>query len=1113
MINLAISRYTKDISSYIYKEIEKDLDRKEKSFLIVPEQYTLQSDIDFIDHVKFSTLMDAKVLSFNSLSQFIIDKVGKSPQESLSNTGKIMLLTKILSEVNDDLELFKNAYRNVDFVEDISLLISNIKDYNFDEDFFASIEKADLDPILKIKFREVKVIYQAYIKATQNYYEDSEDKIAYVTSRLPDCDFLQGTNFYFDKFDSMSDLRLDFLRGLLSLGCKVTLGLCFDGAYFINPNEHNLSIYDEARTFIRRLREISNLNIISLEENKQRDDDIGHLLDNFESYNPKVYPYKTENIFILQSTSTSSEVENIALMIRKNIENGKRYRDFSIIMTDEEEYRNQLIRIFDRYNIPIFLDQSRKMADNHIIKSFMAALRIVLYDFKKEDVLAFVRSGLYDFGENSYEKTISFQNYLENRKIKNTMLLNDKYFSLDYDFYKNDPDLLSLKERELEEVNLIRKKLIDLVRPLYDLSKTRASAKDFGTEIFRLFDRDGFKKAIDSYQEVLKENGDLSHVEENEQMWDKFMNILDQMVGVLGDSPTSFGHVFRLIEAALENTNVGIIPPTKDHLLLTDFSRDRVTDTKYKIILGMNDVFFPTSAKDDFLISKIEKDKLKKEDIDLKIYEIKKDDRQLLNLQRMISSSEKIYFSFSLSNKENVAINKSVTLIDLMKTFKDLKPIDLSVLDMADKKYSKDMTARSAMDKLWKMMRKEKVSDGDKNLAKNFIEYSKLDGTYKILKRGLVYSNDKKDLKEENRQGLYSKNRWNVSEMETYAKCPYKYFMAYGIKPYEKEDYDVDFLEIGNIVHSNIENFSKKIKDMDLETMTEEDLEKLIYEDFEKALEKNLDKTRRQDSKNKYILGKIFDNTRQNSKQILKQISQGDFTIDGLEERFAKNGLYPEVYVDDENYLEGRIDRLDRYQDYVRIIDYKTGGKEIRIYNIINGLDLQLVVYMMSARHKKTKDGLEELMPVGAFYLPLKDELVNIKDQYSKDLVAASFEDKFKMEGLIVKINDQVIEMMDRDFSKKSQVFALRRGNENIFTEEENQILEDYVKDLIANNIKEIKGGKISLRPMRYGDSSYECANCAYRGICKIDYTIDQDRFRDLDRTKKIDDLKGKKDD
>lgn len=1109
MINLAISRYPADTSLYIYKEIEKDLDKKEKSFLIVPEQYTLQSDIDFIDHVKFSTVIDAKVLSFNSLSHFIIEKIGKSPHEPLTNTGKIMILTKILSDINDDLDLLKNSYKNVDFVEDISLLISNIKEYNFDQEFFDSIEKADLDPILKIKFREIKKIYQAYKKETQNFYEDSEDKLNYVISRLKDCDFLRSTNFYFDKFDSMSDLRLDFIGGLLKLGCKVTFGLTFDGKYFKNPQEYNISIYDETKLFINRLREISDINIVNLEREKTKLSDIGHLLDNFESYNPKVYKDKVQNIYILQSTSTSSEVENIALMIKKNIGKGKRYRDYSIVMTNEEEYQNQIVRIFDRYELPYFLDQTRKMSDNHIIKSFIEALRIVLYDFKKEDIFAFVRSGIYDFGENTYEKTISFQNYIENRKIKNTMILSDKYFKLDYDFYKDDEDLLKQKEKELAEVNLIRNKLIDLISPLYELSKSKNTAKVFATEIFRLFDQDGFKKAIESYQEVLKENADLSNVEENNQMWDKFINILDQLVGVLGESEVTFAHVFRLIKSAMDNTNIGIIPPSKDHILVTGFSRDRVSDTKYKIILGMNDVFFPSSSKEEFLINKIEKDKLKENDIDLKIYDIKKDDRELLNMQRMISSSEKIYFSYSLSNNENVAINKSITLIDIMKTFKDLKPIDLSVLDMADKKYSKDMVARLAMEKIWKMMRKETLSDEDKDIAKTFIEYSKLTGSFKVIKRGLLYNNDKKNLSETNCRGLYSKNKWNVSEMETYAKCPYKYFMSYGIRPKEIEEYDVDFLEIGNIVHSNIENFTKKIKDISSEDISEEVLEKLIYEDFKKALEKNIDKTRRDDAKNKYILGKIFDNTKQNSKQILKQLSQGDFKIDGLEEKFSKNGLYPEVYVDDENYLEGRIDRLDRYKDYIRIIDYKTGGKKIRIYNILNGLDLQLVVYMMSAKMKRTSKGFENLLPVGAFYLPLKDELVNIKEEYTKDLVTSSFEDKFKMEGLIVKINDQIISMMDRDFDKKSSVFATKIGKENIFTEEENKLLEKFVKNLIANNIREIKGGNISLRPIRYAESNYECANCPYRGVCKIDYTIDQDRFIDLDKTKKIEDLKG----
>lgn len=1110
MIDVAISRYTKDTSRFIYKKIEKDLINKEKSFLIVPEQYTLQSDVDFIDKINFSTVMDAKVLSFNSLSQFIIDRLGKSQKEALTNTGKIMLLTKILSDINEDLELFKNAYKNVEFVEDISLLISNIKEYNFDQEFFSSVENSKLDYMLKLKFKEVRLVYEAYQKATKNLYEDSEDKLSYVISRLGECDFLKGTNFYFDKFDSLSDLRLDFIGELLKLGCKVTIGLTFDGKYFANPQAYNLSIYDEARSFIRRLRNISPINIIDLEENKTEKNDLDHLLDNFESYSPKIYTKDPENIFILQSTSTPSEVENIALMIKKNIAKGKRYRDFSIIMTEREEYENQIVRIFDRYQLPYFLDQNRKMIDNHIIKSFMAALRVVLYDFKKEDVFAFVRSSIFDFGENSYENIISFQNYIENRKIKNTMILNDKYFTLDYDFYKNREEDLEEKEKELAAVNLVRNKLIDLLSPLYEISKKRMSAKVFASEIFRLFDNQAFKNGIEVYQDILKENGDLDLVEENEQMWDKFMAILDQLVEVLKESPTSFSHIYRLIEAAVANTNIGIIPPTKDHLLVTDFSRDRVTDTKYKIILGMNDVFFPTSIKDEFLINKIEKDKLKEESIDLKLYEIEKDDRQLLNLQRMISTSEKIYFSYSLSNKENVAINKSITLIDIMKSFEKLKPIDLSVLGLADKIYSRDMVQREAMDKLWKLMRNERLEDSDKTLAKNFVEYTKLDDSFKILKRGLLYTNDKKNLMEENRRGLYGKNRWNVSEMETYARCPYKYFMAYGISPDEKEDYDVDYLEIGNIVHSNIENLGKKLKDMDLKKLTEEDLEKLIYEDFEKALEKNLDQTRREDAQNQYILGKIYDNTRQNSKQILKQLSQGDFTIDGTEERFAQNGLYPEVYVDKDNYLEGRIDRIDRYKDYVRIIDYKTGGKDIRIYNILNGLDLQLVVYMMSAKRKKTKDGFEELLPVGSFYLPLKDELVNIKDQYSKDLVLSSFEDKFKMEGLIVKINDEVMKIMDRDFSKKSQVFSLRRGQENVFTEEENELLEDFVKKLIAKNIEEIKNGNIDLRPMRYGESFYECANCAYRGICKIDYTIDQARFRDLDRTKKIDDLKGK---
>ena len=130
MIDLIVSKYPAKNSSYIYKKIEKDIQEKKKSFLIVPEQYTLQTDIDFIESIKYKTVMDAKILSFNSFSRFIIDRVGGNKEEILSPNAKIMLITNILKENNNKLKLFRDNYKNVDFAKNLADIISQIKDNN-----------------------------------------------------------------------------------------------------------------------------------------------------------------------------------------------------------------------------------------------------------------------------------------------------------------------------------------------------------------------------------------------------------------------------------------------------------------------------------------------------------------------------------------------------------------------------------------------------------------------------------------------------------------------------------------------------------------------------------------------------------------------------------------------------------------------------------------------------------------------------------------------------------------------------------------------------------------------------------------------------------------------
>ncbi|MDU5229954.1 MAG: ATP-dependent deoxyribonuclease subunit B, partial [Anaerococcus sp.] len=162
MINTIISKSAYANSMYTYKKIEENLDNKQKAFLIVPEQYTLQSDINLIDNISYNTAMDAKVLSFSSLARFIIDRTGGLSDNILTKSGKIIMLSNVLRDINGDLTLFKDKYNNIDFINDIESIITNIKDNNFDQTFYQNIESNLDDEILKLKFKEIKLIYEAY---------------------------------------------------------------------------------------------------------------------------------------------------------------------------------------------------------------------------------------------------------------------------------------------------------------------------------------------------------------------------------------------------------------------------------------------------------------------------------------------------------------------------------------------------------------------------------------------------------------------------------------------------------------------------------------------------------------------------------------------------------------------------------------------------------------------------------------------------------------------------------------------------------------------------------------------------------------------------------------
>ena len=1115
MIRLIISKEAREASLYLYKKIEERLETGKKSILIVPEQYTLETDINFLRSVKYKAVMDAKVLSFSSFASFFMDNYNEGKLEFLNKEGKVLLLTNILQDLKDDLDLFENSYQNIDFINSLVGLISAFKDNNFDEDFFKAVSESDVSEISKIKFEEIKLILDTYQKEIEGKYLDKEDILSFVAENIGKTDLLDGYEIFIDKFDFFEERKLDLISALYEKGLDINVSLNINPKYINNPLIRPEIFDSPARTF-DLFREGFETEIISL-ESSPRAADLDHLRDNFEKYQPNIYEENPQNIRIYESISTKSEVANIALLINKIIKTNPdiRFKDMAIYLTDTDQYENELIKTFARYEIPIFLDKRRKMADNHIIKTFLALLRLRVNNFRSEDLFYILNSKLIGISEEDSDTLINFLTY---RKIKGSMFEKDKYFAMDEDFYQKnlatDPkkDIKIAKKREeYNVVNQVRSRILNLIDGLDEKNLT---VKDLATKIYKMISDPEIKAGINDFQDKLLANGALDDYKENEQIWDEFVGTLDQLVILMGERTMHIARVYSLIESVAKDVQIGLIPPSKDHLIVTDFARDRVSNKRINILMGMDDSYFPSQETKDYLISPDEAEDLEEAQIDLKLYAKDRDRAELLSLYKITSRSDKLILSYALSDKEGKDLNESLVIRDIRKIFQNLKKNILLDTRASDALFAKESLKKYTLGVLNKIKNKEKLSRQDKDLAIAFMEYLRetpLDlenkEIYDKIKKGLFYNNDKRPLDPSIREVLYKKHAYSVSEIETYSACPYKHFIAYGLRPDIEKEFDVDAMDIGNIVHKSFEDLSKLIKDMDLDDVDFEEIDQLLDNKFKEGIDENLDKERKDNPKNKYILKNINQAAKRNTRQIIDQLNKGDFKLEYFEEAFDKGGFFDPVYVDEENYLRGRIDRIDMAGNLVRVIDYKTGSKGYNLAAILNGKDLQLIIYMIAVN-----DDRKNLKPIGAFYISLKDEIESFGDSITDEAkLAESLDKKFALDGILLDRDGKALTLMDRDSDGKKSSIVVGRRNYKI-SEEDFKNLTAYIKNMVKVLVKDIKAGKINLAPLREDKNKSACTYCDYKGICKFDKTIDTFRFRDFDRSLSLDNLEAKND-
>ncbi len=1117
-LKLVVGRAKSGKSDYLYNDAlsKLKLNNGTNMLYIVPEQMTYSTELDMINKISENGLLDMQIISFKKLEYMISDELGGLKLQSINDYGKIMLLKKICEESIDDLSVYKKALHRDGFLREFNSFIKELKK---NEIGVSRLEAIDLNSVnnelLRRKLSDITKLYKKMELATKDKYFDDEDKTNYFIEKIEQSKIIKNSYIFIDNFESFSFQRLNVIKKLIENSKAVTISInldstCLDNIETIDDFEI-FKLTHDTYVQLRNLAVDINLKpqIIKLNKSYIDNKEIKAIDDNMFTAPALKYKYSEDlkTVQAFSSMNTYTEIENICRKIVSLVrDKGYRYRDIAVVSSDMDTYSKNIQKLFMQYDIPVFIDMKKDVMNNPLIKFILSILDMFIYNFKHQNVFECMKTGFLDFNYDELEK---LENYALEFGIEG-----NKWFKT----FKNKSDKLDyyeeLRERFAKKFDSLRK----------EFSKLN-TANDITKFLYERFREHNVLKSIENKVNEFRKNGlyELSLI--NAQVWNIVIDILEQIILTSDGLQISPSQYRKILEAGLSEIELSTIPPTLDKVVAGDLDRAFINNYRAIFLLGANEGVLLAHGEDKGILLDEEKDSLNSLGLNFQNTSSYNDYKEKHFLYRVLTKPrDYLFISYALSSIEGRSLQASIYVERFSQIFTKLKiDSDLSVVDDINHVITMKSTLDLLIEKLREYVEGKPLNDIWKNVY-TWYKQNNQDFAY-IIDRGLDYKNTVENIKNIDIDKLYGESlSMSASKLENFASCPFKFFLDFGIKPFERKELRIEYYDLGNIFHDCIDRFTRLMitRDRD-EQSTNKELESVYIDPksidkgkvteymnkcIEEVLENNLydNNALEYNERNKYIKEKIKRLLDRAAWTMVSQVKKGNF-----EPKFTE--LEIKSKLNDQLTIEGRIDRLDIFEDnnnvYINIVDYKSSKKDIVLSDVMGGLQLQLFIYMSSVLNSELIKEHDNKIG-GAFYFDIDDPFID-----ADNIAAESYEDEiFKELSLRGYVLDDmnIIENIDSEIqkTKSSTIIPVSLKADGSLTKSSKALNEDEYKlvlkkvDSIAAELSnEILSGNININPYKKDLVKTPCSYCTYRTVCQFDSSIDGNKYRYIKKANK----------
>lgn len=1080
MLRFILGRSGTGKTAALYQKIEELAYAGEKQiFLLVPDQSSFETEKAFLDRLGPRLCRKVTIFGFDGMCRYVFQQTHTVLTNVIDSGTRAVLMNVALEQLSEKLTLLRSR-RPRAVAEMLLETLSECKKSGISTDALRAAAKTIDDQTLQTKLLETALVLDAFEALLSQSYIDPLDHLERLKRILSENPAVFHNQLLFiDSFSGFTKAQLEVIQLLLTRCREVNIALTLDPVTGLNDD-----IFRVSRATRDDLKAIAKRELVDIKAPVKHSDPLRFDNEELQALEAGIfrrqyeeYAEEPRHITLYSASDLYDECEFTARQIRHLVmEGGCRFRDISVVCRDAEMYRGILDVMLEKYDIPFFTDSRQDVSVKPVVRLINMVFRLLLEGFDREDFLSLLKTGLTLHSDSTIS---AFENYvfvwnLSGKQLCNPFTLNPRGYA----------ETFSEQDRQqLADIEAVRK---SIVGPLLAF---RESAKDkTGEEItvllWRLLEQLSVPEALQQLYEAL-ETREKGLGTEQLQVWTLLTEVFDKTAATVGTMRLSLERYYELLMIHISNIEYARIPQTLDCVSVTTAQRVRNASQTAVFLIGCCDGVFPAVPRTSGLFSNYEIKQLLLNDIKISDdYSYIADLESFMAYSAVTAPSRDLFLSYPCVNMENERQKPSVIITETLKIFPRLRVTDKQDYDGR----SESMLALTPA-----------FEEYARSLSENRRELSGL-GTFfsqnpryadgaQAVRRTLDHTPFQIRHPENARLLFGEQLTVSASQVEKFSKCRFSYFCNYGLRVRERLKAEINPMEYGTLVHYILERFFTQYSKPEYSQMSTPMLDDYIRTTVAAYLEGYLGGSETKTKSFLYRLEVLCSHLALLLRHLIEELTQSDFAVADCELNIGRDiPAYTVKLPTGENIAVcGSVDRVDIMRtesgNYLRIIDYKTGGKTFKLSDILYGLNLQMLLYLCSIR-SQGKERYGDTIPAGILYMPAVVPNISA-DALDEQQIAKKIAAEFKMNGLLLD-DVRVIKGMDK--TEEAAYIPVKIKNGSCVSSDSLATLEQFGKifqklnDTISQMGEKLFGGDIAAAPLKGGTDA--CQYCPYDSVC-----------------------------